>query len=79
VKVCYLTEHNGEAARITTSRTEPWSTYMMNISAALKADLLTSLDDWERVRSANKGNHEISLLRAFDIVAWNCGRNWRQH
>jgi hypothetical protein len=46
---------------------------MTRIAAAIKADILASRSDWESIQNSNLGPHPITLLRALDIVAWNCG------
>ena len=73
VRACYFDSHLEEGARLSAVRAESWADYMTRIAAAIKADILASRSDWESIKNSNLGPHPISLLRAFDIVAWNCG------
>jgi hypothetical protein len=73
VRACYFDSHLEEGARLSAVRAESWADYMTRIAAAIKADILASRSDWESIQNSNLGPHPISLLRAFDIVAWNCG------
>jgi len=74
VRACYAEIHGGTPARIPPDRSRSWSEYMGLIADEIRNDLLASRSGWDEVASANKGDHPITTLRCFDIVAWNCGK-----
>jgi hypothetical protein len=55
--------------------TRTWAEYMVQVSLAIRDDLVTQSDAWERLRveSAPEVARPVSLLRLLDIVAWHAG------
>lgn len=74
VRACYFNEHTKNLPRLTTSRTEPWSEFMVRVAAAIRDDILSAQAEWTSLATNNGSNPPIGVLRAFDIVAWRCGR-----
>jgi len=46
---------------------------MVRVAEVIRDDIRSRSSDWETVRKANCSDYEISVLRAYDIVAWRCG------
>lgn len=74
VRTCYLSKHGTSPSRLSTSRNESWSDFMLKIAGAIREDILTAHAEWDSIVKNNSSNPPIGILRAFDIVAWQCGR-----
>jgi len=74
VWACYSSPHDGQPARIPRKRNRSWAEYMGQLADAIHEDLVTANRQWDEIHSAVGGGHPITLLRCFDIVAWNAGK-----
>ncbi len=74
VRKCFTDKHGRTAARVPYDRKRSWSDYMTLLAGEIRNDLLEAEDNWADVHEAVSGEVPITLLRCFDIVAWNCAQ-----
>jgi hypothetical protein len=74
IRRCYSDPFAGAPAEIENSADLSWAEFMTLIASSIRSDILNSRSEWDDLQRSNRGDTKISLLRCFDIVAWNCGK-----
>ena len=74
IRRCYSDPFAGAPATIKNPGDLSWAEFMTVIASSIRTDILNSISEWDDLQGSNQGDTKISLLRCFDIVAWNCGK-----